>query len=337
MMLVTIESANSYSSKEPFISKWYRNKKASISLRFDDSTKDHVKTVIPLLDKYQLTGIFMINPGRPTYQKQKKFWECEFTKTKHKLGNHTWNHKGAKTLKEADFEIGAAARLIWKLYPNDSKLMVFASGGGEKWNGHRWSDAGAAYKSLLNKYHLIDLYDGKHPSLRCDSNKSVEDLCKAAKNAIESEIHQPFHFHTIGTPYTSLRGIVRGILYGHDIAFARSKFETFLLYLSKLKKEFWNAPLIDILKYQFEYEKQELIIAEKNESSLRLKLKIKSDPKFYDQQLTLVLPETPKVISAFQKIGKVDRQLNLRREHMDNQTEILPINSDIIIKYKVIA
>ena len=113
----------------------------------------------------------MINPGRAPYKKHRKFWEGDVLDMGHDLGNHTWHHKGARTLEEAEREIGAVSELILRLHPHKSKLTAFASGGGERWSGVKWSDAAPGFKEIASGYHLIDLYDGTHPSYRCDSLK----------------------------------------------------------------------------------------------------------------------------------------------------------------------
>ncbi len=149
------------------------NYDCAISLRFDDNLVSHVEYVIPLLNKYGFKGTFMINPGR-NYKKYQDFWENKLPQMGHRWGNHTWHHEGAKNLEEAEFEIGEVSKLIWKLYPNESKFNVFASGGGEEWGGKRWSEALPAYKEIVKKYYLIDLYDGNHPALGLNSDYSFE-------------------------------------------------------------------------------------------------------------------------------------------------------------------
>ena len=136
----------------------------------------------------------MVSPGRRPYRKYKDFWEQRIPESTHSLGNHTWHHKGAKSVAEADREIGSVTHLIRSLYPQRSELMVFASGGGEKWGGKKWSRSDPAFRSLAEKYHLIDLYDGRHPSISCDTSSKIDELCASVEDAIKRGVHQAFHF-----------------------------------------------------------------------------------------------------------------------------------------------
>ncbi|MEN8142666.1 MAG: polysaccharide deacetylase family protein, partial [Thermodesulfobacteriota bacterium] len=162
---------------KPAVVKWYKDKKAAVSLRFDDNHVSHLKTVVPLLKRYGFRATFMVSPGKDSYRQYKSMWGKEIPFMGHRLGNHTLNHSGAVDLKEADYEIGEATRMIRKAHPTESQLMVFASGGGKKWGGTYWEKADQAYYDIARKYKLIDLYDGNHPSLRIDAGSKTNKLC----------------------------------------------------------------------------------------------------------------------------------------------------------------
>ncbi len=185
-----------YGNEEPYIARWLDNKDSAISLRFDDSLESHVNIVIPLLNQYDFKATFMVNPGRKSYIHYKEFWEKKVPKMGHRLGNHTMHHKGAGTLEEAEYEIGETSRIIWDLYPDQSKLLVFASGGGlfMKWGGKVWEDASNEYRELIKKYYLIDLYDGNHAAKGVDSNTPVQQICEYVNNAISEKKHHPIVF-----------------------------------------------------------------------------------------------------------------------------------------------
>ena len=316
----------------PYISKWFQQKRAAISLRFDDSSTSHVKTAIPLLNQYGLKGTFMINPGRIEYQKLRKFWEQDLLKMGHDMGNHTWNHRGARTLEEANREIGSVAHLIWKLRPQTSKLMVFASGGGEKWGGKKWSQTTSDYWEIAAKYHLIDLYDGKHPSYQCDSRKNGYVLKELAESAIERGAHQPFHFHEIHQPFITLKGIARAVLNGYDLAFRASDLDFFLCYLSINREVVWIAPIIDILKYESEYNGARLSILSHNRHEILLQLVVSTDAKLFDHPLTLVIPG-PQPAWVRQKINGNHHDVHFAANGKLSYADIYPEDSDIHIQY----
>ena len=273
--------------KTLYIAKWHRNMDAAVSLRFDDSCKTHVRRAIPILNQFGIKGTFMVNPGRRAYQKAKKFWEKSVLDMGHHLGNHTWNHHGATTLEKADFEIGGVSKLIWKLQPDQSKLLVFASGGGgKKWGGRHWRDADNGYKQLIQKYHLIDLYDGTHPYISADTRTSVHEMLKATQQAIADKSHQAFTFHRIGRPATTIKGLARYILRKYDITFRKKDFYYFIRHIADMKNEICIAPLLNVLKYKTEYQSAELIETDRQTRALKFDLKIKTDPDLFDHPLT---------------------------------------------------
>ncbi len=222
MMNIPVEAQN---KDLPYIAKWYNNKKAAVSLRFDDGLESHVKFVIPTLNKYGIPGTFMVNPERTSlisgYKSNREFWEKEVPKMRHKLGNHTMNHVGAENLEQAEYEIGEVAKLIWRLYPDDSKLHVFASGGGEYWGGKRWHEADSSYKKLVDKYHMIDLYDGNHPAIGAVNSRIAtgKGLCEHIDSTITGRSHLQIAFHQVGSP--RLIDYIKGIISDDDLELQR--------------------------------------------------------------------------------------------------------------------
>lgn len=316
------------------VAKWYGNKPAAVSLRFDDACETHVKVAVPVLNKHGLKGTFMVNPGRKSYLKYKEFWEKETPRSGHKLGNHTWSHHGAGTHKEAEYEIGAVSDLIWKMYPDQSKLLVFASGGGgKKWGGRIWSNADPAYKQLVEKYHLIDLYDGAHPAISADSNIDLDKICQAVRQAIIDGTHQAYLFHRIGKPARTLKGLARYLLKGYDISFREMDFKRFIGYLSELQEQVWIAPLIDILKYETESAASDLKLIDNQEKKFTFSLEIGTDVEFYDHPLTLTVPGGP--VNFVKQITADNREPITCRQKKDiSLFDVQPVNSKIIIEYR---
>lgn len=313
------------------LGKWYQNRSAAISLRFDDASTTHVTTVIPLLDQYDIKGTFMVNPGRYDYVMYKEFWEKDVPGTGHRLGNHTWNHLGANNLEEAEFEIGSVSKLIWSLYPNETKLNVFASGGGEKWGGELWRKADSVYKEIVGRYHLIDLYDGSHPSVGANKADS-EYLCQKLDEAIKSGKYQAYVFHRIGSLYSSLKSIAQKIILGYDYSFATDEFEKFLKCLVKKRTNIWVAPIVDILKYETERENASLRIKELPDRNAVIYLELKTDDTLYDHPLTIVISinSITSVRQAFDdKVVEIDWLQNGEYTLLD----VHPVTSRIMLQY----
>jgi hypothetical protein len=314
----------------PEIAKWYNNYDCAVSLRFDDNDESHIEYVIPLLNKYGFKATFMINPGR-NYDEYKDFWENQLPQMGHRWGNHTWHHKGAKNPEEAEYEIGEVSKLIWKLYPNESKLNVFASGGGEEWGGKRWSEALPVYKGIVKKYDLIDLYDGNHPAISLNSDYPLQDIKDKIDEAISEKKHQAFMFHKVGSK--NLMDYARKIIKGYNYTFEEDKFLEMVKYIDSRRDKIWVTPLVQILKYQSEFEASNLELIKKSSDKIVLRLKIGTDPNLYDQALTLKLPflnnKPPvKIFQDGMEIGVI---------HLSDQefiSSIRPVNSEIIAYYK---
>lgn len=303
IMGATILNPSSYAAEpnDPSIARWHGNKLAAVSLRFDDSLESHVKYVIPKLNENGMKATFMINPGKDRYKKYKSFWENQVPRMGHDLGNHTMHHKGARTLEEADSEIGEVARLIWRLYPDRSRLMVFASGGGgKKWGGKYWGQADPEYMEFKKKYELIDLYDGKHPGQSADADHDFPEIRTRTLGAIPEGKHLPIVFHGIGTP--GLLDRIKTLFRGYELFFPRESFDSLVAFLKQEQERLWIAPLLDVLKYEAERDGATLRILSRDQSGIKLSLATATSPKLYDENLTMVLPgiEVAKVESIIQ-------------------------------------
>lgn len=315
----------------PTIARWYDNKEAAVSLRFDDNLESHVRTAIPLVNRFGIKATFMVNPGKKSFKDHEQFWVEKVPEMGHLLGNHTMNHRGARNLEEAETEIGDAARFIWRLYPEHSKLTIFASGGGEKWGGNKWSEADESYKAIVKKYHQIDLYDGKNDSFSVNSENKVNDLTKQIEIAVENRLHQPFTFHHIGSP--RIRDFITKVIKGRSYSFSKVEFESFLDYLSRDSDRLWIAPQAHILKYEKEYADARLGNFYSNSSRVKVDLFVDSDPELYDQDLTIVFP-LGKTLNQIHSITQNGVNIN-KYSTMDDKiiVNVQPISSVISLEF----
>lgn len=314
------------------IAKWLQDKQAAISLRFDDSRTSHVNYAIPILNQYGIRATFMINPGTNEYNKHKEFWESNVPQMGHRLGNHTMHHKGAGNVETADFEIGEVSRLLWRLYPDQSRLNVFASGGGGvKWGGKLWEEAEDAYKQLVKKYYLIDLYDGSHPSKPYNSGDTAKDYCRMINDAVVSGRHRAFHFHNVGK--ADLKDRAHKLLKGVSLEVKLDTFKAILDCLVKYEDRIWVAPLIDILKYEAQYQQANLSLKKWKAQEVELFLELETDQELYDHDLTLIVPKNDnRVPLTVIQNGHAKRPLTRHNDKF--LVEVAPVNSMIIIQYK---
>ena len=331
MILATIFLRHSIADdrKAPVIAPWYEGKPAAVSLRFDDSMESHVTHAIPRLNQYELKATFMINPGTGRYMKNKDFWEKHVPAMGHQMGNHTMHHRGAKTPVEADFEIGEVSRLIWKLYPNKGRLLVFASGGGgKKWGGKEWEHASEEYKSMVEKYKLIDLYDGSHPGFGVGSKRGYKEINARVQTAVQKGEHVPIVFHSIGKPGWKER--IASIYRGYDLALPIEEFDQLVQLLGQMKDQLWVAPLADVLKYETERNQSRVSLVSRNKGSIVVLLQVGTDPSLYDQELTIILPVDPgmKAVSVSQGATQALRIHNNDRKILMN---VAPVSGEINI------
>jgi hypothetical protein len=309
------------------IAYWHKDYEAAVSLRFDDSLESHVRFVIPTLDRYGFKATFMVNPGRSSYIRNRSFWEREVVSRGHRLGNHTMHHRGAKTIEEAQFEIGEAARILRSVPTGESELMVFAAGGMTKWGGADWEDSASSYRHLVSDYKLIDLYDGFHPSENYHSTDTPKGLCGRLQSAIEKRSHQTFVFHDIGSP--GIKDFVKRLIYGHHLTIAEEDFKEFAECLHRVKERTWIAPLVNIYKYEAERNGSSLVVVERKNNVVRLRLQVKTDPSLYDQKLTIVFPDFRKKIVKILQDGKPVEDFEVVKRKMLASVE--PKQSEISI------
>jgi peptidoglycan/xylan/chitin deacetylase (PgdA/CDA1 family) len=272
----------------PRIAPWYGGMAAAVSLRFDDNLESHLYKAIPVMNLFGIKGTFMVSPGRSSFIKHQEYWLKEVPGMGHELGNHTMHHRGAENLSEAENEIGEAAKILRKTSGNPDRLLVFASGGGKRWGGKRWSDADEAYHTIFESYNMIDLYDGHHPYINVVKGLTPEELINYVDSAVKEGRYQAFTFHSVGAP--TLRDLVRRLIKGVNLSYPEEDFRQFMKMLKDRSDRVWIAPLGDILKYQTQYTSARLEKIQHHKDGISFQLIVDTDPILYDQPLTVVLP-----------------------------------------------
>jgi len=265
------------------IAKWYDGRRAALSIRFDDSHPTHLSKAIPALREYGFRGTFMINPGgrdgrspnprwRSAFQAHRSEWEACARRGDQEFANHTLHHRGALNDEDMEREIGDAAKIIWSLFPDKSKLIALNLGGGTQWVTTR------TLRYYLDKYHLFeasgslgmdDVYGNRVAAFRQHLRRNIEGSglgwCK-------------IHFHSIGKGLASSEENFRAVL---DIA-------------KEHESDLWIAGLADAYKYLTERRGARLAIENKGPRRAVLALSCSTDAELYDQPLTIdvTLPES---------------------------------------------
>ena len=99
-LLLNGESAETltYEKPEVRIAEYYGDRKAAVSLTFDDGIEEHFTLIAPQLDRYGLKGTFGIN-GKYIGDRNDSFaprmtWDevRSLDRGGHEIDNHTWSH-----------------------------------------------------------------------------------------------------------------------------------------------------------------------------------------------------------------------------------------------------
>lgn len=264
------------------IAKWYCGRKAALSIRFDDSHPSHLSTVIPILREYGFRGTFMICPGGSDFEDHRAEWEAVAQQGDQEFANHTAHHRGAVGDEDMEVEIGEAAKAIWKLFPSKSKLMALNLGGGTTWETTK------TLRYYLDKYCL---FDASHGSLGMDDvyGNRASAFRQHLQRHLETGGWCRIHFHAIGPGLNTSDANFRAAM---EIA-------------KEYESDLWIAGMADIYKYQTERQATTLRIRAESPRRALLAVSCFTDPKLYDQPLTIELTLPPTWTQGEVKVKQV--------------------------------
>jgi hypothetical protein len=252
--------------------KWYDGRRAALSIRFDDSHPSHVSKVIPILREYGFRGTFMVCPGprelnsrrRSDFEDHRAGWEAVARKGDQEFANHTAHHRGAIGDEDMEREISEASKAIWGLFPGKSKLLALNLGGGTWWETTR------TLRYYLHKYHLFDASAG---SLGMDD--VYRDRPAAFRTSLERHIERGLwcriHYHAVGGNLNS----------------SEANFRAALGIAKQHAPSLWIAGMADIHKYQTAFLACRMGIEAETTRRVLLKLSCFTEPKLYDQRLSI--------------------------------------------------
>ena len=265
---------------ETRIAKWKDDRAAAFLLMFDDSWPSHVQVAAPELARRELIATFYICPGKGEHQKFSADWEQKLWKQGMVYGNHTMTHKGVKDITNAEYEIGDCVRVIRKITgAKETKLISYGQPGvGPK----DWNITPAQLDELLKKHNMISRPPfNDHGAVY--HLKTTEEMLALADKAIAKK----------GMEYLVIHGVERiKPDWGYQDFWALKQ-TIFLPLLDGLKErrdkgDLWITDHISAHQYETERDSAEVKLLEQNAGSIKLELKSKADPAYYDQPLTLL-------------------------------------------------
>ena len=263
------------------IAKWKDDRKAVFLLMFDDSCPSHWQIAIPALVARNLVATFYINPGKAEYSKFKGKWENEIWKTGMVYGDHTMTHQGVKNLENADWEIGACAKVITDIGPGKKPRLI--SWGMPGVGPGQWNISGEQLKTLLAKYHLVDRPPFAGHGAIYHWQKTEQMLALADKGIQAGDME-----------YLVIHGVERGpdMNWGYQDFWALKQTILFAV-LDGLKErrdrgDLWITDHISYHQYLTERTAAKVRTAQAGPDAVKLELTCTADPNFYDLPLTLV-------------------------------------------------
>gem|GEM_PF-672491 len=264
------------------ICRWYDDRRAALSIRFDDSYPSHLSKAMPILREYGFRATFMINPGRPDYQNRKQEWEDCAKLCDHEFGNHTLSHRGAASEDKMEHEIGDVARYIWSLFPHRSKLLALNLGGGTVWVTMK------PLRYYLDKYHLFNVSG----SLGMDDvyGNRIAAFERHLTRHIERGLWCRAHFHAIG----------------NGLSTSEENFRAVMELVKKHESDLWIAGLADAYKYQQERRAARLSVDPTSSSKAAIQVSCGTDPELYDQPLTVEVTLPPSWLPEHVMVTRAD-------------------------------
>ncbi len=268
---------------EPEVMEFKDGKRGAFTLRFDDSMVSQADVALPHLNARGLVGTFFVNPELDRHKARIDTWEVMCPKFGHELANHTLHHEGAKTYEEAEHEIGECSRYIWKLYPERSRLLPFARGGGTTW------DMGDDEMRELTSRYFLFRHRPAHSVCDDPDNEYYSsedtDLRHLPRRAIDERIWLEVLFHGIG---------------GEWISCSEASFVGLVDFLAENRDKLWVATTGDAWKYQREYQALSgVALTAPSEEGFRIAVECDESKldtyglpltELYDQPLTVRVP-----------------------------------------------
>ncbi len=270
-----------HTENKAIITKWKDNKKAALTLEFDDSTPGQATLGLPALVQRKLVGTWYVNPGGTYYNQYKSFWETVAPNGGQELANHTMTHTGASTYDEVLYEVGEASRIIWKIRgeADYASLIAFNRGGGTSWNEEDLAKVLADFYNIDRQTKLGLTSLGKSVVAGSTSTQMMEIIPKILADSLLGRLH----FHGIaeknGVPPM-------------DFGNAGVWIPEFNLFLDKLKtyeNQIWNAGFIQVFKYIKERQNTTLSVNKTSETAYAVFLDCSLDEKYYNEPLTIIL------------------------------------------------
>ncbi len=270
--------------------KWKDGKKAVFILSFDDSAPSQLANAVPELNKRKLTGTFYLVMGGGPHASRKNEWQVAVQSPYIVEANHTFTHKGVKSVEELDGELAKNNEALYALHPERKapRLLAWGRPGGVPWEVTEEQEL-----AELEENHLLRRPPFAGPPIHY---KSAAECVAAIDKALEKGEMGHLDMHGVGGDWLT------------------TPLDWFTAILDKLeanRDRIWSADALSYMEYKAERETAEVKELERTPKLIRISLTSKMDPAWYDQPLTLrtqIRGQTSGVITQGDKKTTVDVQ-----------------------------
>lgn len=278
------------------VAEWKQNRTAALAICFDDSTPNQALLGIPAMSSRGLMGTWFVNPNVQIFIDHQSIWE-DAPSNGQELANHTMDHSGAVDYADAEFQIGAAAQIIWDIYPEDrSPLMAFNRGGNTTWN-----ITDEEYQGLLEAYYCVERLHSSGVLAATPASTMTSQLTEQFTTGPWVGGRGSIHFHGICDPADTTNCVCDVVNqtsncreYGNGTntgAVSLAEFEAFLDFLVTdpfFSEQIWIGGWIALEKYEKARDAAQVGVFQSSQEAIGLCLTSSLDPALYDEPLTLM-------------------------------------------------
>jgi len=279
------------------IARWPGDRKAAISLTFDDAMNTHLDQARPILKRHRLVGTFFVTTGKPEWQNRKTEWQA-LAAEGNELGNHTVNHPClleviqphsqdyTPEMMEAEIR-EAAAEIVTTT--NSHRGLTFAYPCGNMSFGKPADQAKneALYMTFVSRYAFaargaVGAGSPEDPDemdvltisdLGTTEAKDAPALINMAEGAVAADNWGIFCFHGVAGEYLSITS---------------DALDGLAAYLQP-NSEIWTASFGDVVRYIIERKAASMKAQPKSDGSVDIHLLWPMPAATYDLPLTFVL------------------------------------------------
>lgn len=285
------------------IANWYDNKKAAVSITFDDCLPGQFTDAAPILEANGMKGTFFIITKNVEEQGVGWLSVINALAKGHEIGNHTVNHPD-KLETFADEQITAEfVNANEAIYSNTKYLPITMS--------YTNGDGGGSTEGDLNIRNIVKQ---KFIGARAVGGEFNEyGFANDEENYFLVKSPMMFNATTSNEVGTSLNKTIaaggwycptyHGVENGW-IVVPKNLFETHINEYVKRKKDLWFATFADIIKYHRERKSAKLVLISEDNTSLVISLShTLSNLAIWNQALTIILKKPDSCIYHISQNG----------------------------------